>query len=506
MLQPIVKERPQLAKAQYLLGAAYSAQQLNADAAAVYQQMVENFPKDPEPSLLLARVMIQQQRPAEARKALEQSLGISQAYLPAVELLVDMDLGDKEYDAALQRVQPLVDKDAKAAQPLAIRGKIYATQGDLPRAEADVVKSIELDPKLEPAHILLAQINLALKRPEKAIDDLKNFAASSKSPGAYQQLAAIYLKENKVNEARETYEEELKIAPNFSLALNNLAVLYSERLDQLDTALTLANKARDITPNEPHIADTIGWIAFKRGDYQTALREIKAGASRLPDAEIQYHLGMTYYMLGDEPSAQAALKRAASADFPQKTDAQQHLELLALNSDPSAKQQLERWLADKPNDPVVLSRLAAIQAAEGHLDEAKIRLEKVVAQNPQFVPATRQLALLYGISSGQHSKAYDIVRKARQAYPGDAEIAKILGVLNYRRGLAPQSLELLKEAAAKLKDDPELLYYLAEDYRQTKDYDACKDTMQRALSLNLSAELTGQANKALEECSGTSPL
>ena len=128
------------------------------------------------------------------------------------------------------------------------------------------------------------------------------------------------------------------------------------------------------------------------------------------------------------------------------------------NSDPSAKQQLERWLADKPNDPVVLSRLAAVQAAEGHLDEAKIRLEKVVAQNPQFVPATRQLALLYGISSGQDSKAYDIVRKARQAYPGDAEIAKILGVLNYRRGLAPQSLELLKEAAAKRKDDPELLY------------------------------------------------
>jgi tetratricopeptide (TPR) repeat protein len=274
----------------------------------------------------------------------------------------------------------------------------------------------------------------------------------------------------------------------------------------LDTALQLANKAREIAPNEPHIADTIGWISFKRGDYQNALREIKASADKLPDAEIQYHLGMAYYMLGDEQSAQAALQKAVATDFPEKGDAQQRLELLSLKTDAAVKPQLEKLLAEKPNDPVALSRLATLDANGGRPDEAKAKLEKVVEQNPQFSPATRQLALLYGTSSSQNPKAYDIVRKARQAYPDDAEIAKILGILDYRRGLAAQSLELLKEAATKRKDDPELLYYLAEDYRQTKDYDACKDTVQRALSLNLAAEFTGQANKTLEECSGTSPL
>jgi tetratricopeptide (TPR) repeat protein len=507
LLLPVTKQMPQLAKAQYLLATAYSAQRLHADAATVYQHMIETFPKDPEPSLFLARIMLQNQQTAEARKVLQQSLDISPTYLPAVELLVDLDIIEKQYAAALQRVQPFVEGDPKAAQPLAIRGKIYGSQGDWPRAEADLAKSVELDPKLESTHILLAKIYVAAKKPEKAIEVLKSFAATSKSVSAYQLLAALYLNENKVNETRDTYEAMLKVAPNSSVAMNNLAVLYAERLDQLDTALNWANKARETTPGDPHIGDTIGWISFKRGDYQSALREIKASASQLPDAEVQYHLGMAYYMLGDEQQAQVALQKAIQTgpNLPEKVDVQQRLEVLSLKAEATARPQLEKFLAAKPNDPVALSRLADLETNEGKAEQAKTRLEKTVDQNPQFAPATRQLALLYGKLFSQDPKAFDMVRRARQNYPEDAEIAKILGIMTYRRGFAPQSLELLKEAAAKRKDDAELLYYLGEDYRELKDFDACKETLQRALSLNLSADLAGPANKALSECTATAP-
>ena len=64
--------------------------------------------------------------------------------------------------------------------------------------------------------------------------------------------------------ARDTYEKLLAVSPNWALALNNLAVLYSENLGQLDKAYDLAKKASEAAPNEPHIADTLGWIEFKR--------------------------------------------------------------------------------------------------------------------------------------------------------------------------------------------------------------------------------------------------
>ena len=99
------------------------------------------------------------------------------------------------------------------------------------------------------------------------------------------------------------------------------------------------------------------------------------------------------------------------------------------------------------------------------------------------------------------SKAYELALKARQLYPDDAEITKALGILSYRRDLYPRSADLLKEAAAKRRDDPELLYYLGQAYRQLKQWSDCKGTLERALALNLSAILADEAKRALADCS-----
>src|SRR6516164_2249827 len=86
------------------------------------------------------------------------------------------------------------------------------------------------------------------------------------------------------------------------------------------------------------------------------------------------------------------------------------------------------------------------------------------------------------------------------------QTSKALGILNYRRAYYPQSAELLKEAAAKRKDDPEVLYYLGEVYHQLKEYPDCKGALERALTLNLSPGLADDAKRALAECSETDPL
>jgi tetratricopeptide (TPR) repeat protein len=166
---------------------------------------------------------------------------------------------------------------------------------------------------------------------------------------------------------------------------------------------------------------------------------------------------------------------------------------------------LENYLRERPNDPVALARLADIQQQSGAVDQAVKTYEKIIADNPLYAPATRQLALLYGRLSTDSPKAFELVTKARQAYPDDPDIAKTLGILNYRRAYYPQSLELLNEAGAKRKDDPEVLYYLGEVYHQLKQNAECKGALERALTLNLSPGLADDAKRALAECSETDP-
>src|SRR5262249_21012380 len=57
---PVTKDRPQIAKAQYLLASAYLAQQKSDQAATVYRQMTELLPKDPQPSFLLGNALLRQ--------------------------------------------------------------------------------------------------------------------------------------------------------------------------------------------------------------------------------------------------------------------------------------------------------------------------------------------------------------------------------------------------------------------------------------------------------------
>jgi tetratricopeptide (TPR) repeat protein len=511
LLVPVTKDRPQIAQAQYLLASAYLAQQKNDQALGVYRQMTELFPNDPQPSFLIGSVLLAQGQQADARKAFEKSNEISPDYLPAVERLVDLDIAAKQYAPALDRVQKLIDKDPKLAQPWGIRGKIYLAQRDFTHAEPDLLKAIDLDPKLEPAYELLAQLYVASNRQEEAIAKLTAFVENNKAVPALMQLAMINEQLKHFDAARDAYEKLLTVAPNFPLALNNLAVLYSEHLGQLDKAYDLAKRAKEAA-NVPHIADTLGWILFKRGDYSNALPLLQEGAGKLPDSpEIQFHLGMAHYMLGEEGPARLVLQKAADAvkDFPQKDEARRRLALLAIpvgTANAAVRTELESYLRQTPNDPAALMRLAELQTRDGAVDQAVRTYEKLVADNPLYAPATRQLALLYGQLSTDSAKAYELVTKARQAYPDDPDIAKTLGILNYRRAYYPQSVELLKEAAAKRKDDPQVLYYLGEVYHQLKQYTECKGVLERALTLNLSPGLADDARRALAECSETAPL
>src|SRR5262249_706110 len=154
---------------------------------------------------------------------------------------------------------------------------------------------------------------------------------------------------------------------------------------------------------------------------------LQESAGKLPDSpEIQYHLGMTHYMLGEEGAARTALQKAVdlSADFPGKDEARKRLSLLAIDTrtaNSGARTELENALREQPNDPAALVRLARIQEREGAADQAIKTYEKVLAEYPSYAPAARQLALLYSQRSADVPKAYELATKARQAYPDDDE-------------------------------------------------------------------------------------
>lgn len=72
------------------------------------------------------------------------------------------------------------------------------------------------------------------------------------------------LKEHEQAQAQAHYEAVLKLNPRFAPAANNLAWILVEHGGNLDVALSHAQMAREQQPNDSYIADTLGWIYYKK--------------------------------------------------------------------------------------------------------------------------------------------------------------------------------------------------------------------------------------------------
>ena len=480
-LAAAIKERPQVPEAYLLLASAYLSQHHQDQALAVYRQMEELFPKDPRPAFLIGLTQLKEGQQQAARTAFEQSLEVYPGYLPALENLVDLDIADKQYVPALDRIQKQVDRNPKLAQLWAIRGKIYLAQQDYAHAEPALLTAIELDSTLEGAYLLLAKVYVASNRQEQAVERLAAFTDKTADVPALMQLAMIQEQLKHYDQASDAYQRILKANPNFLPARNNLAHLDAERLARNDEADDPALRARNAFSDDPHSADTLGWTSFKRGAYDIALGLLQESASKLPDEpEVQFHLGMTYYMIGKEALARQTLQKAAEAtsEFPDKNEALRRLSLLAIDpktANPAARTKLENQLRESPNDPIALARLAQLQYDDGVIDQA-----------------LQTYQTYEGVTEGY--------RQFYRAYPDDPQLTKTLGILSYRGGKYEQSALLLENASAKLKDDSELEYYLGMADYHLGQYPETKRALQRALSLNLSGKLADEARQALAEC------
>ena len=92
---------------------------------------------------------------------------------------------------------------------------------------------------------------------------------------------------------------------NNASALNALGYTLANRTDRYDEALELIQRALAIKPNDPAIRDSLGWVLYKRGEYNKALGHLRAAMNTMPDPEVAAHLGEVLWATGEEDEARS---------------------------------------------------------------------------------------------------------------------------------------------------------------------------------------------------------
>ena len=260
-----------------------------------------------------------------------------------------------------------------------------------------------------------------------------------------------------------------KLASDSPSILNNLAYLHAERFNDLDKAQEAAKKARQLDPGNGAIADTLGWIHYRRGEYQAALQLLTEAAEKLRNdttvnyAEVQFHVGMANYAMGKVEAAKAALKSAAEnpADFPGKDKIAARLAFLDGSPEALTVPRLKERLAEEPRDVLALLRLAEAHEKAGEHAQAAEACVEALKVSPGLLNTQIKLAELNAGPLKNPKKALELARKARELAPSDPRVAGVLGGIEFDNGDPARAYTLLSESVDKLPDDPAVQSKLA---------------------------------------------
>ena len=502
-LKPLLQGRAGTAQAWLLLASAYRGAGQLDQAHAVYRELAKNAPT-PETFLLMGLVLADQKKPQEARQAFEQALKLDSNYVPAAEQIAALDFSENKAEAAIQRVEGLIAKNPKLAGLHLLLGKIYFSQSDGAKAEAPLLRSLELDPTMSAAHSMLARIYVSTRQFDKALARLRDMTARNPNDtGTWTQIGVLYNEQKNYQAARETYEKLLTIDPKSPAALNNLSCLYLDHFGEVDKAYEMAQRARSFVPNDASTADTLGWVLYAKKQFPSALTLLMESAEKIPSSpDVNFHLGMTHYMLGEEPAARVALQRALqlSADFSGSGDAKSRLAILEIDAQkagPEAVAILEKALVEQGNALPVLTRLGSIHERNGASDKAIAAYEAVLKTKPESVNAIGALTRLY-LARKDMAKALELAKTARKLAPGDPSVAHSAGRLAYLAGDHTWSTSLLQEAVRKLPDDPVLLFDFAEAAYSVGRVRDAETAMSQALKSDPASPFAESARRFLE--------
>jgi putative PEP-CTERM system TPR-repeat lipoprotein len=266
---------------------------------------------------------------AGARKTLQDALRIQPDFLDAQLILGGINIQGARFDDARKLAKQVQQQKPDSPAGFVLEGDTAFARKDYPAALA----AFEHAQKLAPSGaLLIRQLKVlgATQRTEEGEKRLADWLITHPQDASTRAaLAESLIKRGQYKDAAEQYLLLNKSNPNNLVILNNLAWSLFESGD--NRALSFAEQALKLKPDNPAVMDTLGWILVQQKQTERGLKLLQQALGKTPDApEIQFHLAAAYAQSGDHSRARSELERllASGIAFPQEQEARALLKQL----------------------------------------------------------------------------------------------------------------------------------------------------------------------------------
>ena len=226
--------------------------------------------------------------------------------------LGQLDQEQKHPEAALAHFRQVTGGD----QYIAARSRAaqILIQQDKPEEARELLRTSRGGSIAERTQLTLAEAQLLRDagKPDEAYRVLANALAGQPDNTELLYEAALLADRNGKPQLLESHLKHLlSVKPDHAHALNALGYSYADRNIRLAEAEEMVNKALLQLPDDPFITDSLGWVLFRQGKLDDALKTLEKAYAIQADPEIAAHLGEVIWSLGRKEDAQRLLKDAA---------------------------------------------------------------------------------------------------------------------------------------------------------------------------------------------------
>lgn len=300
--------------------------------------------------LAYARLLLEAEQGEVAIRQFKQTLEYDSENPEALYALALLYLNEEDHEAAYSYLEDLYDLETPRQDEVAYYlGGIEETRGDFEEAlewyERVGDSSHAMEARQRQAYALFR-----LKRTDEARELIANLRSVHQEDAQrlylvegellfqarqYQQAAELY------NQALAEYPDDpdllygrslvserlgrftlaerdlrrlLEMDPEDPRSLNALGYILSNHTKRYQEALDLVSRALALTPDDATVIDSMGWIKYRMGELNEALRFLSQAFQLMPDPEVAAHLGEVLWQLGQRDRAQNIWREALRED------------------------------------------------------------------------------------------------------------------------------------------------------------------------------------------------
>jgi tetratricopeptide (TPR) repeat protein len=344
-----LKLEPQSKESTLLLIGALVKQGKIDEADGLMDSVTHGSADASEIRLKYAQLLLESNQNARGREQLERVLKAEPENVDAHFLLGLLDLDEHQLDEAQAQFEILAKKHGHLSDAEYYLGRVaeirrdwatalahYEKVGDGPQGLDALMRRAamlgkvgridEAQTLLDEMREQLPQMGLRFQLAEGEI--LLDAGANDKALAVYNDALAstpdsadllyarslVYEHTGKVDLAEADLRAIIAKQPDDARSLNALGYMLTVHGQKYDEAQKLIDRALQLTPDEPAVIDSAGWLRYRQGHAKDALPLLQKAYAMFPDGEIAAHLGEVMWSLGNKDEARALLARASHDD------------------------------------------------------------------------------------------------------------------------------------------------------------------------------------------------